>query len=146
MGYSIISVYVCVRLQMKWHVVYKYKEHYWSQNGSLRYTTLDCLATWHFQPIHDTLRSDWKVWFKPAKRYVHISDFQCLALIAEHPLEQFLITKNRENGDYNCWVNMSRDMTKQTKWLCAQRRLRSAWVSAQSDQSLRCPHEESLGS
>ena len=23
-----------------------------------------------------------------------------------------------------------------------QRRLRSAWVSAQSDQSLRCPHEE----
>ena len=28
-----------------------------------------------------------------------------------------------------------RDMTK----------LRSAWASAQSDQSLRCPHEESLG-
>ena len=27
----------------------------------------------------------------------------------------------------------------------AQRRLRSAWASAQSDQSLRCPHEESLG-
>ena len=40
---------------------------------------------------------------------------------------------------------MSRDMTKPTKWLCAQRRLRSAWASAQSDQSLRCPHEESLG-
>ena len=29
-------------------------------------------------------------------------------------------------------------MTKPTKWLCAQRRLRSAWASAQSDQSLRC--------
>ena len=29
--------------------------------------------------------------------------------------------------------------------MSAQRRLRSAWVSAQSDQSLRCPHEESLG-
>ena len=28
--------------------------------------------------------------------------------------------------------------------MCAQRRLRSAWASAQSDQSL-CPHEESLG-
>ena len=40
---------------------------------------------------------------------------------------------------------MSRDMTKQTKSVCAQRRLRSAWASAQSDQSLRCPHEESLG-
>ena len=52
---------------------------------------------------------------------------------------------------YTCildiWVRvyMSRDMTKATKWLCAQRRLRSAWASAQSDQSLRCPHEESLG-
>ena len=43
-------------------------------------------------------------------------------------------------------VNMSRDMTKPTKWLCAQRRLRSAWASAQSDQSLRCPHEETMGS
>ena len=28
---------------------------------------------------------------------------------------------------------------------CAQRRLRSTWAFAQSDQSLRCPHEESLG-
>ena len=27
---------------------------------------------------------------------------------------------------------------KPTKWLCAQRRLRSAWASAQSDQSLHC--------
>ena len=33
---------------------------------------------------------------------------------------------------------MSRHMTKPTKGVCAQRRLRSAWVSAQSDQSLRC--------
>ena len=40
----------------------------------------------------------------------------------------------------------SRDMTKPTKWLCTQRRLRSAWASAQSDQSLCCPHEESLAS
>ena len=29
-------------------------------------------------------------------------------------------------------------MTKQTKWLCAQGRLRSAWASTQSAQSLRC--------
>ena len=27
---------------------------------------------------------------------------------------------------------------KTTKWLCAQRRLKSAWTSAQADQSLRC--------
>ena len=28
--------------------------------------------------------------------------------------------------------------------MCAQGRLRSSWASAQSDQSFRCPHEESL--
>ena len=39
---------------------------------------------------------------------------------------------------------LSRDMTKPTMWLCTQRRLRSAWVSAQSEQSLRWPHEETL--
>ena len=33
-------------------------------------------------------------------------------------------------------------MTKPTKWVCAQRRLRSAWASAQSDHSLRCPHDK----
>ena len=45
------------------------------------------------------------------------------------------------------WVRvyMSRDMTKPTKWLCAQRSLSSAWTSAQSDQSLRCSHEPALG-
>ena len=40
---------------------------------------------------------------------------------------------------------MSRDMTKPIKWVCAQRRLRSACASAQSDKSLRCPHQETLG-
>ena len=40
---------------------------------------------------------------------------------------------------------LSRCITKPTTWpVCAQRRLRSAWASAQSDQSLRCPHEEAL--
>ena len=33
----------------------------------------------------------------------------------------------------------------QQNGMCAQQRLRSAWASAQSDQSLCCPHEESLG-
>ena len=42
------------------------------------------------------------------------------------------------------WDYLNRDMTKPTKWLCAQRRLRSAWAFAQSDQSLRCPHEGRL--
>ena len=29
--------------------------------------------------------------------------------------------------------------------MCSHRRLRLAWASAQTDQSLRCPHEETLG-
>ena len=36
------------------------------------------------------------------------------------------------------WQNQQNDR-------CAQRRLRSAWASVQSDQSLRCPYEEALG-
>ena len=51
--------------------------------------------------------------------------------------------RNREKCNIRSYDNISHDMTKPTKWMCAQRRLRSAWASAQSDQSLRCPHEES---
>ena len=36
-------------------------------------------------------------------------------------------------------------MTKPTKRHVRPARLRSAWTSTKSDQSLRCPHEESLG-
>ena len=34
-------------------------------------------------------------------------------------------------------------MAKLTKGMCAQRRLKSVWASAHSDQNLRCSHEES---
>ena len=37
-------------------------------------------------------------------------------------------------------LQMSCLVTKPTKWLCAQRRLRSAWAFAQSDQSSLCAH------
>ena len=37
--------------------------------------------------------------------------------------------------------NMSYDMTKPTKWVYTQWRLRSAWASAQSDQRFRCPYK-----
>ena len=37
------------------------------------------------------------------------------------------------------------ELTKPTNDLCAQRRLSSAWASALSDQTLHCPHEETLG-
>ena len=36
------------------------------------------------------------------------------------------------------WRQMSHDMTKPAKLVCTQRRLRSAWASAQSDQSSLC--------
>ena len=53
----------------------------------------------------------------------------------------------RNHFNYNYSVDeMSRLMTKPTKWRCVQRRLRSDWAFAQSDHSLRCPHEERLGS
>ena len=44
-------------------------------------------------------------------------------------------TAHKPNSEH---LRMSHDMTKPTKWVCAQRILRSAWASAQSDQSLRC--------
>ena len=41
--------------------------------------------------------------------------------------------------------NVATAWQNQQNYLCAQRRLRSAWASAQSDQSLPCPHEDTLG-
>ena len=42
-------------------------------------------------------------------------------------------------------VYLSRDMTKPTKWVCAQRRLRSAWASAQSVFAVRMKEAWVLG-
>ena len=65
--------------------------------------------------------------------------------VAAHLLNSLIIVFSHWRL-YRMGQHFSRNMTKPTKWVCAQRRLRSAWASAQSDQSLRCPHEESLGS
>ena len=54
----------------------------------------------------------------------------------------FKWTLNFEWFKSNIWAAAWQN---QQNGLCAQRRLRSAWASAQSDQSLRCPHEETLG-
>ena len=45
---------------------------------------------------------------------------------------------NALNSAFIRWSHMNCIMTKPTKWVCAQQRLRSAWASAQSDQSLCC--------
>ena len=52
--------------------------------------------------------------------------------VAAHVLSQVCV-------DYDVRQNQQNN-------ICAQRRLRSAWASAQSDQSLRWPHGETLGS
>ena len=63
-------------------------------------------------------------------------------VITNHVIKRFRCTctmiKDYNNSKISCL------MTKPTKWLCTQQRLRSAWAFAQSDQSLRCPQEESV--
>ena len=46
----------------------------------------------------------------------------------------------------NYYNHTNRHVTKPTKWLCAQRRLRSAWASAQSDQESSLSAWRKLGS
>ena len=47
-------------------------------------------------------------------------------------------------GDYKVFMKLSHIVENLPSDMCAQRRLRSACASAQSDQSLRCSHEETL--
>ena len=67
---------------------------------------------------------------------ISLEIFQCVSIIKH----SFILCTERVNI-----MHLSHDMTKPTKWLCVERRLRSARASTQSDQRLRCPHEESLG-
>ena len=52
---------------------------------------------------------------------------------------------------HHCFMSMdifakrAASLQNQQNGMCAQQSLRSAWAFTQSDQSLRCPHEESLG-
>ena len=42
------------------------------------------------------------------------------------------------------WQKWAASRQNQQNGMCTQRRLRSAWASTQPDQSLHCPHEETL--
>ena len=66
--------------------------------------------------------------------------------------------KERKFNDMHIYIASKKERKKEEKdrkkenGMCAQRRLRSAWASAQSDQasaqsdqSFRCPHEDGLG-
>ena len=72
--------------------------------------------------------------------------------------ESYLVTDPLKTGFLVTWLSYHKNMLeslsghiwalsreKQQNDLCTQWRLRSAWASAQSDQSLRCPHKETLG-
>ena len=48
--------------------------------------------------------------------------------------------QNWDTSQENLRGHVSRLMSKPTKWLCARRRLRSAWASVQSDKSSLCAH------
>ena len=70
-----------------------------------------------------------------------------------HPKDAKGILGNSEDPDQTaasdlalyCLLIWATSWENQQNGMCAQRRLRSDWASAQSDQSLRCPHEETLG-
>ena len=52
-----------------------------------------------------------------------------------HRMVPITIAQPTQPIHVNEWWDLSRDMTKPTKWVFAQRRLRSAWASALSYQS-----------
>ena len=63
----------------------------------------------------------------------HCPNSRIIAAIFSRCLMNFLIfTVHLTKKHRSC------DMTKPTKWVCAQRRLRSDWASTQSDQSSLC--------
>ena len=66
-----------------------------------------------------------------------------------NPIPKFSMKKTHwvigELPLHRLFIKWTATWQNQQKWVFAQRRLRSAWASAQCDQSLRCPHEESLG-
>ena len=61
-----------------------------------------------------------------------------------HWFFSYLVIKPDHNMSNFGWNSLSHLMTKPTIWLCAQRRLRSAWASAQSDQIRPVWSESSL--
>ena len=61
------------------------------------------------------------------------------SFVYREPVSHLIIADHKKQIWAASWQNQQNGMK-----LCAQRRLRPAWASAQSDQSLRNPHEESL--
>ena len=71
--------------------------------------------------------------------YVHDIFFCINSMIYLLVFGNFILQTSPSNHHMNHLI------TKPTNGMCTQRRLRSAWATAQSDQSLCCLPEESLG-
>ena len=69
--------------------------------------------------------------------------FTIYTVLPPNVTTRLVLLINNLNAD--CRYIWTASWQNQQNGICAQRRLRSAWASAQSDQSLRSPHEESLG-
>ena len=80
--------------------------------------------------IKNCLSNVWEeLWSTLNKKY--IKDIYEIKILIIYRFSSFCSPVTSRN-------KLSSLMSKPTKWLCAQQRLRSAWASAQSDQSLRC--------
>ena len=96
------------------HFVKPYGSPYWNVTSFGTFSLCVCCLINHLSSA---------IWDGACCRWFDVNMLNCKSYTFFMPLAYFY---------------MSHDMTKPTKWLCAQRRLRSAWTSAQSDQSLRC--------
>ena len=107
------------------------------------------MKTWVLSYPLSAQRRLWSDWADPQADlslhwvHSHFVGFVMLRLLysKSNPTENYYFTVNSFKQLYiwdASWQNKQNGMG-------AQRQLRSAWASAQSDQSLRCPHEETLG-
>ena len=107
----------------------------WSESSLSAWRKLGSLTT-HWAHSEDSDRTMRRLIWIFAGSTCHFVGFVVLRLIYSgiaifEVFPSFLCDVDDAKGSY-----MSRDMTKPTKWMCAQWRLRSAWASAQSDHSL----------
>ena len=65
--------------------------------------------------------------------------------ITHSPLSSVRTSSEKIDNLFTKLIHQQNDVQNQQNDMCVQQRVRSAWASAQSDQSLRCPHEETLG-
>ena len=101
----------------------KNKESYWFFLSS-KWPCYPCTSPW------------------PSGRAGHVEP---LVPNSQTPVPHFLCRTAHQSIKTRQIYHLSRLTTKQQSGMCVQRRLRWIWASAQSDQGLRCSHEETFG-